>query len=122
MNIPGSNLLTQAFRLIAQQTVMYFQFLSRAQNAVGQDITTYAAPVPILGSFQPVPKQMYEKYGLDLAKTYATFYTPTNALSVNRDISGDQIVFNGGTYQCESENDWFAIDGWTGVLCVLQNN
>lgn len=118
MSIPGSNLLNMAFTLIARQTVSYYQYQSRASNAVGQDITTYAAPVSLSGSFQAVPRKLYELYGLDLQKSYYTFYASSNLLDVARDVSGDQIVYNSRRYQIESDNDWFAIDGWKGVLCV----
>jgi hypothetical protein len=118
MNIPGANLLKIALGIIASQTVSYYQFLSRAPSAKGQWVATYADPVNLTGSFQPVPRKLYEQYGLDFSKSYFTFYTSNNILSTQRDVSGDQLVFNGITYQCESNNDWFAIDGWKGVLCV----
>ncbi len=116
--IPGSNLLNMAFTLIAKQTVSYYQYTSRAPNAVGQDITTYAAPVSLAGSFQAVPRKLYELYGLDLQKSYYTFYASSNLLDIARNVSGDQIVYNSRRYQIESANDWFAMDGWKGVLCV----
>ena len=71
------------------------------------------------GSFQPVPRRVYEAYGLDLQKQYFTFYVPSNVFDISRDRSGDQITFRGFRYQCESNNDWFAEDGWKGVLCVM---
>lgn len=116
--IPGSNLLNRALRLIMRQTVVYYQFVSRAPDDVGQDVTTYASPVNITGSFQPVPRTLYDAYGLDLQKSYYTFYTSNNLLDIERDVSGDQLVFNNRRFQCESDNDWFAVDGWKGVLCV----
>lgn len=115
--IPGSNLLNIALTVIAPQAVTYYQYVSRAVNDVGQDITVYAPPVVLRGSLQPVPRQLYEAYGLDLQKSYYTFYTLSNLLDVGRDVSGDQISFNNTRFQCESANDWFAIDGWKGVLC-----
>lgn len=107
-----------ALSIIARQTVTYYHMTARALNDVGQDVTTYASPVNMTGSFQPVPKRLYEVYGLDLQKSYYTFYTSNNLLDVQRDLSGDQIAFNNRRFQCESANDWFAIDGWKGVLCV----
>lgn len=118
MSIPGSNLLNMCLTLIAKQAVTYYEFLSRAENAVGQDITTYEAPVTLYGSFQAVPKKLYELYGLDLQKEYSTFYASNDLLDINRDVSGDQIVYNSRRYQIESANDWYAQDGWKGVLCV----
>ena len=117
--IPGQNLLKMAFNIIATQVIIYNQATGRTLNAVGQDVTTYADPVTIRGSFQPVPRSLYQQYGLDLSKSYFTFYTLLNLIDIQRDVSADQIAFNGATYQCISTNDWFAIDGWEGILCVL---
>lgn len=116
--IPGQNILNMAFTMIAKQTVTYYKFISRSPNSVGQDVTVYAAPVAMTGSFQAVPRKMYRELGLDLQKGYSTFYTSNNLLDIARDVSGDQIAFNGRRFQVQSNNDWFAQDGWKGVLCV----
>lgn len=116
--IPGQNLLNMALTLIAKQVVMYYQYASRSTNAVGQDITVYLDPVEMFGSFQAVPRKLYELYGLDLQKDYSTFYTSNNVLDITRDVSGDQLVYQGRRYQVESDNDWYAQDGWKGVLVV----
>lgn len=116
--IPGLNILNMALTAIKRQTIIYYQFISRVPNDIGQDVTTYAAPVNISGSFQPVPRELYFENGLDLDKRYYTFYTNSNLLDVNRDVSGDQIEFNGWRFQCLSSNNWFELDGWAGVLCV----
>jgi hypothetical protein len=118
MTVPGSNLLNQAFTVIAQQTVNYYSNTGRTTNAIGFDISSYAAAALLKGSFQPVPRKLYQVYGLDLQKSYFTFYCSANVLDIARGVSGDQINFNGVRYQVESANDWFALDGWVGVLCV----
>lgn len=117
--IPGSNILNIALSVIARQTVSYFAFTGRVLNAVGEDIPSYADSVDIVGSLQPVPRILYEQYGLDLQKTYYTFYTSNPVKDVGRDVSGDQFEFGGQRFQVESNNDWYAQDGWKGVLCVL---
>ena len=116
--IPGQNLLNMAFRLISPQTVIYYHDAGRILNVSGQDVTQYGPGIPMWGSFQPVPRKLYQVYGLDLQKEYYTFYTSNNILDVERDLSGDQIAYNGQRYQCESDNDWFTMDGWKGVLCI----
>lgn len=117
--IPGyGNVLSMALELFVQQTVAYYEYTGRDENIIGQYDSDYADPVNIMGSFQPVPRELYEKYGLYLQKIYYTFYTPNNVKDVKRDVSGDQIVFEGRRYQVESSNDWFSQDGWVGVLCV----
>jgi hypothetical protein len=118
VGIPGINLLNMALTIIAKQTLQYYQFLSRGINAVGQDITVYNAPVDLVGSWQPVPRNLYEIYGLDLQKDYFTFYSSNNILDIQRDISGDQVSFMGKRFQVESSNDWYQLDGWKGMLCV----
>lgn len=118
MPIPGQNLLNMAFSLIAKQAVQYYQYASRSSNAVGQDITVYEDPVAMFGSLQAVPKNLYEFYGLDLQKSYCTFYCSSDILDIARDVSGDQLTYNGRRYQVESNNDWYAQDGWKGVLVV----
>lgn len=117
--IPGSNLLNMAFRVIAKETVLYYRDGGRTLNSIGQDITLYQPALELSGSFQPVPRKVYYLYGLDLQKSYYTFYASRDILDVNRDVSGDQISFNGQRFQCESANDWYAIDGWVGMLCVF---
>ena len=118
IGIPGQNLLNMALTLIAKQTIQYYQFNARSLNSVGQWLTTYDSVINLVGSWQPVPRQLYEKYGLDLQKDYFTFYTSNNLLDITRDVSGDQIAFMGRRYQVESDNDWYQLDGWKGVLCV----
>lgn len=117
MNVPGSNLLAQALTVIISQTVSYFQATARSLNDVGQYITTYAEPLSIRGSFQAVPRNLYYQYGLDLQKNYYTFYSLNDIIDIKRNVSNDQIEFNGQRFQCESNNDWFAVDKWKGILC-----
>jgi hypothetical protein len=116
--IPGSNLLNMALTIIAKQTIQYYKFLSRSENSIGQDVTVYDTAVNIVGSWQPVPRNLYQVYGLDLQKDYFTFYTSNDLLDISRDVSGDQVAFNGVRYQCESNTDWYQLDGWKGILCV----
>ena len=116
--IPGQNLLNMALTLIAKQSIQYYQFVSRSPNSVGQDITVYATAITLVGSWQPIPRQLYESLGLDLQKDYFNFYSSNNVLDVTRDVSGDQLSFSGRRYQVESNNDWFQLDGWKGILCV----
>jgi hypothetical protein len=119
MSVPGSNLLKQALTVIAAQTITYYQALTRTVNTVGQWVTPYAEPVSIRGSFQAVPRNLYQQYGLDFQKDYYTFYSLNDIMDIKRDVSNDQIEFNGLRYQCESNNDWFAVDKWKGILCCL---
>lgn len=116
--IPGQNLLNMAFRVIAQQGIVYYHYLGRTQNSVGQDVSEYSQGKLMLGSFQPVPRVLYQALGLDFQKDYWMFYTSNNVSDLDRGKSGDQIAFNGQRYQCESNNDWYQIDGWKGSLFI----
>lgn len=120
--IPGSNLLKQAFSIISKSTVLYYKYNSRSLNDVGQEITLYDIPFELKGSLQAVPRDFYQQFGLDFTKTYFTFYAATNFLDIQRNVSGDQIEFNGKRYQCESAVDWFNIDRWDAVLCIMVDN
>lgn len=118
MSIPGQNLLQMASQLITFQTLVYYKDLGRSLNSVGQDVTQYAIGVPVRGSFQPIPRKLYPILGLDLQKDYYNFYSSTNILDIDRDISADQFGYNGQRFQCVSDNDWFIQDGWKGVLLI----
>lgn len=116
--VPGQNLLNMALRMIASQGLVYYHYLGRTQNSVGQDISQYSDGVKIVGSFQPVQRSLYEALGLDFQKDYWNFYASANLLDIGRSVSGDQIAFNGQRYQCESDADWYQIDGWKGSIFV----
>lgn len=118
MMVPGSNLYALAATVIAQQLVQYYQDNGRTTNTLGLDVTAYLPAVDLRGSVQAVPRSKYEQLGLDMQKNYITFYTMKNVLDLERDVSGDQIVYAGVRYECISANDWFAMDGWVGVLCA----
>jgi hypothetical protein len=116
--IPGINLYSMATSVIGVQSIAHKAFVSRATNAAGYDVPTYATAATITGSMQAVPRTLYQEMGLDLAKNYANLYTSAVIKDVQRNGSGDLVVWNGKTWQCESQTDWSAQDGWRSVLCV----
>ena len=118
MNIPGANLLSIAARVIAMQTLQHRAFVSRTENAAGDTVSTFAAPVGIQGSVQPVNKKLYQELGLNLTKNYVMLYTSATVSPTTRDREGDLVSFGGKTWQCESDQNWAAIDGFTEMLCV----
>lgn len=120
--IPGSNLLAQALTVINPQEFAYFVFAARITNSIGLDVPVYNAALDLQGSVQPVPRTMYQIMGLDFQKNYNVFFIEQNVVDVARDVSGDQIVFSGKTYQCVSKTDWFQQDGWDAVLAVQVQN
>jgi hypothetical protein len=118
MIVPGSNLLRLAMGPIARQKLQHRAYISRTINAAGDYVSTFADPVDITGSFQPVNRSLYQQLGLNLEKNYSTLYTQANVMPTERDREGDYVVFGGSTWQCNSEQDWRAVDGWRKLLCV----
>ena len=117
--IPGSDLLDFALSILETQAVQYFKTNGRTLNSVGQYVALFDSPITVEGSMQPVPRSRYEAYGLDFSKNYYTFYASKDFIGADRNVAGDKITFNSKLFQVQSTNDWFAVDGWQGVLCVL---
>lgn len=121
MNVPGDNLLSMAMELIEPQSVNYFQFQSRTTNAAGDDLDTYYPFVTIdTGSVQPVNRALYQKLGLDWAKTYITWFVPDiDAVDIARDTAGDTIEFANRRFKLSGgAMDWFNMDGWKSIMGV----
>ena len=116
--IPGANILEMALSVIASQTVTYYKFIERSLNEVGQDISVFMEPQQLQGSFQPMPKDAYNSFGLDLQQEYFIFYVSKKIIDLDRDTSGDQLVFGGDRFQCLSNTEWYNLDGWKAVVCV----
>jgi hypothetical protein len=116
--IPGQNILNMAFSAIGKQSFSYYAFLTRTTNSIGQDVASYAFPCNVLGSVQPVPRSLYQQYGLEFDRYYLNVYMPQSAIDVARDVSGDALMYNCNWYQVLSKTDWFQQDGWVSVLAV----
>jgi len=118
-SVPSMNLYKIASKLIGKSEYEYF-VASRTLDVRGMWVTTYDTAVTLNDSIQAVPRALYSQLGLDLDKYYIMIYTDNSLVSTDRDISGDQIEFNGERYQLQSPNDWNPISGWRGVLAVRQ--
>lgn len=116
--IPGSNLLRVALSVIGQQTGQLYRATSRTKNSIGQWVTEYAAPRPVTGSIQAVPRSTYADLGLDFTKVYIACYFSVDVSDIQRGQSADQMTWNGRRWEFITESDWFAIDGWTGLIAV----
>lgn len=116
--IPGGNLLRVAMGLIGPQVVQWMQFTGMTQNAAGFNVPAWADAVDVTGSFQAVPRSLYQVMGLDLSKNYGMFYATREFTTPERDRAGDRLIYGGRIYQVESSTSWYAQDGWDGVLCV----
>jgi len=116
------NLLLSAFNLIDRQTINYYKFNNRILNSVGQWISEYDEPIEIQGSLQPVPRSLYEQYGLDFQKDYYNFFALSDVMDVEREVSGDQLEFLNNRYQVNSKVAWYSIDEWVQLLCIKITN
>lgn len=110
------NLLQAAMSIIPPVSVVWHKTTGRTQNDLGQWVTAYAEPATLRCSFQPVEKAKYEALGLDLNKHYFVLYGSESLASVERNTAGDLVDYQGKRYQAEDQIDWFAYNGWKGVL------
>lgn len=119
MQLP--NLLNLALTVIPKQIVQWY---TQAGNTVlpnAQKVSVFAAPVDVVGSFQPVPRNMYEQLGLELNKEYVNFYTSTAMADLSRIKAGDEFVFVDDRYKVMSKTEWMKVNGWNGEMAVKLN-
>ena len=119
MRVPGANVLRKAFNAVARDRLQYYNAIGRTSNSAGQDVTEYAEGKTIRGSFQPIQKNKYVHLGLDLQKSYFYLYISKNYIDLQRDVSADQLGFQGQRFQMQSTADWYHIDGWLQIRCVM---
>jgi hypothetical protein len=112
------NLLGTALSIIGKQTFQYVRFLGRQTNSIGNDVATYAVPIPMMGNVQEVPRELFQHYGLLFDKDYKIFYVSEEINVVQRGSSGDHFIFGNETYQVLSDTDWYFINGWAGIIGV----
>lgn len=118
MQVPGANLLAIAMGVIGVQQVGWCKYLGTVTLPSGVKSPTWADPVTIAGSLQPVDSTLIQQLGLDWTKRYCTFYAPAEFREVDRDQTGDKLIYAGRTYQVQDKASWFAQDGWERVLCI----
>ncbi len=121
MSIPGINLLNIAAGVIAQQNVMYRQWLSRTRTNAGQMVDVYADAVPIRGSWQPANLTLIKNLGLDMQKQYRQLWTNVAIQPVDTNRGADKIIAEGYEWvPSSSGNDWSSVDGWRALIFVRQ--
>lgn len=116
--IYGINLLSAASSVIGLQEVTWRRFKGREQNDRGFWITEYHDPVVIKGSWQPVPESTIRDLGLDATRRYYNLYSSHEIATVSRGESPDIIDQGGYSHEVVGRTDWYAQNGWRGILCV----
>ena len=111
--------MAKASTLIPLKKYQYFKFNSNSINSVGIITPSYDTSTTIKANIQPVNRSVYEQFGLDMQKTYYTIFTSEILQDLQRDKTGDKIIFNGKTLQIESTNeDWDSQYGFNSYLGV----
>jgi len=118
MQVPGSNILDDAFECIDCEDFQFYRYEGKTTNTIGLDVRTYAAPVTVTGSIQAVDRSYYADNGLDFTKRHIQVWTTTDIEDLYRARSGDQIQWNGERWEVLSETDWIPIDGWNSFIAV----
>lgn len=116
--IPGLNILELALSAITPQTGQWLKFTGNTQNSQGQDIPSYAEPVEVYGSFQPVDVRTVHEMGFDTSKKYRMFYTSNPIAITERATSPDVLIFYGRKYNVAGDADWYQQDGQKAVMLV----
>lgn len=118
MIVPGSNLLNMALGVIGAQGVEWRRYTGMVTTPSGVEQPTWAAPVTIAGSIQPVDAKTLQQLGLDWTQNYVTFYASAEFREIERDQSSDRISYAGRTYQIAGKTAWFHQDGWDAIICI----
>lgn len=124
MNMFGFNLLNIAQSAIGFQEVQWYAFKDRVQNNRGHFEGKYHAPVTIKGSWQPVDRSVIKDMGFDVEKDYHNFYTSTPVQSLQRGTAPDKLIYKDPDthqnmmYEVVGGADWYAQNGWRGIVCV----
>ena len=115
MIVTGGNTLKLALSVLGKQAVSYYATSGRTLNINGVYEVTYATPVTIYGSLQPMERTLMEQMGLEFNKSYVTFYISRFIQDVTRASAGDQFTYAGRRYQVLNDTNWFNVDGWVGL-------
>lgn len=112
----NSNLLTRALQSIPQQQVDYLAFVENSLMRDGSLAPTFAPPIALLGSFQPVTSTQKLALGLSLKSNYVRFFVAADLLTISSNHANgranDRIAYQNRTYDITGETDWFYQNGW----------
>lgn len=115
------NLLNQALGAIPPKSVVYKKFIRNTTSASGILIPIYEEEVSISNSIvQPVPKESYEKLGLDLKREYRNVWISADVASLSGQLSNDVLYFDNRTWNIWGDTVWETYDGWNKLLVVAE--
>lgn len=112
------NLFNLATSVIPPETAQYVQFLGNTVNEIGLSIPSYAEPVEITASIQPVGDTAYKDLGLDFQKEYYYVYSNQRMHGLNEQTQPDKLNFHGKVFTVQKTCYWNEYDGWGYVLVV----
>lgn len=115
--VPGSNLLAEAFALIAQEQVRLRIASGRVLNTNREYDTVYSDVGPMRSSWQPLSFDRAARLGLDESSELWTVWIEYDLKTVDEDRGVDQVVWRGGTYDVIRVRPWYQIDGWSEAVC-----
>lgn len=119
MSAIGFNLLELASQLIGFQTIRHSRWKANVLGEDGIDTPTYYPASTEKASVQPMPRDLIEKMGFDLQKSYLVVYTSADlkVADLERGKSADMIDFECKRYNVESNTPWVDQNGWRASVC-----
>lgn len=117
--IPGSNLLNMALGVIGSQPVLYYRDSQQREELPNGVLVTKFDPGRTIprGSVQAISQYKVEQMGLDMSKHYVEWLVSRDVLGVERNASGDQMVWSGKRYTVVEVEQWSPQDGWCAAVC-----
>lgn len=115
----GFNIAATVQKASGTREFSYIRFLSREENEIGYVVNTYADPIVLSGTIQPVEREVYQQRGLDFNREYINIFATEDISDLARNRSTDKIIYNNETYSVVGEDEWTE---WNEILCVRQNN
>lgn len=113
----GFNVLEAALNAIGRDGFSYLKFEGQQAGPSGFKRQTFAAPVVVLGSVQPMNSKDVMDRGLTDTESYIVARGSLTFLEGGRDVSSDQVEFSGDKYQVISVAPWNGQNGWSMAVC-----
>ena len=112
------NLFEMATKVIPPETIQYYHFTGDEINSIGKSVPTYADPIDVKASVQPVGDDFYKALGLDFQKEYYYVYSNQRMYGINEQNQPDCVAFHGHTYMVHKNCHWDEYNGWGYVMVV----